>query len=77
VLNVANGSQHAASRCVAERHASDVRVHARGTRVPVEEIERIHRAHVDRSGGGPVLDLFVARADGGAVTIVARREDGR
>jgi SAM-dependent methyltransferase len=77
VLNVANGSQHAAARCVAERHASDVRVHARGTRVPVEEIERILRAHVDPRGGGPVLDLFVSRADGGAVTIVARREDGR
>jgi len=77
VLNVANGSQHAAARCVAERGASDIRVHARGSRVPVEEIERIHRAHVDAKGGGPVLDLFVARAGGGAVTIVARREDGR
>jgi SAM-dependent methyltransferase len=77
VLNVANGSQHASARCVRERGASDVRVHARGTRVPVEEIERIHRAHVDPKGGGPVLDLFVSRSSGGAVTIVARREDHR
>lgn len=70
-------SPDAASRGVAAHRAGSVRVHARGTRVPTEELERLVGARIGRACAGPPLDVFVTQEGGSMLAILARRTEGR